>query len=138
MKLVGDEVSSIEESMERYKPYNASNVSGPEGIKWVAETTQAVVTFIDALKFNFRAKDQLHPFLQEPVTDYTRFPSSKEWEGRSKLVGWLITLNGMKASEELGVEQTRQLTFDVENAYTVEHLALHTVGFAKSSCTVRF
>jgi ESCRT-I complex subunit VPS28 len=71
---------------------------------------QAFITFLDALKLNFRAKDQLHPLLQELVTGYARFPSSKEWEGRSKLVGWLITLNGMKASEELGGEQTRQVS----------------------------
>ncbi|KAK7441712.1 Vacuolar protein-sorting-associated protein 28 [Stygiomarasmius scandens] len=138
MKLVGDEVTSIEDFMKRYRmdfpaalqrikvgvpatvehPAESSIGSGPEGAKWVAETTQAFITFLDALKLNFRAKDQLHPLLQELVTGYARFPASKEWEGRSKLVGWLITLNGMKASEELGSEQTRQLTFDVENAYS--------------------
>ncbi|KAI6156732.1 hypothetical protein BKA82DRAFT_4048922 [Pisolithus tinctorius] len=33
------------------------------------------------------------------------------------MVGWLITLNGMKASEELTEEQSRQLHFDVDYAY---------------------
>ncbi|KAI6156692.1 hypothetical protein BKA82DRAFT_2007182 [Pisolithus tinctorius] len=32
---------------------------------------------------------------------YARFKGSKEWKGRSRMVGWLITLNGMKASEEV-------------------------------------
>ena len=84
---------------------------------------------MDALKLRMRAKDQLHPILQELVTGYARFKGSKDWEGRSKLVAWcaafvfsphivpahplhprLITLNGMKASEELTDEQARQVS----------------------------
>jgi ESCRT-I complex subunit VPS28 len=80
---------------------------------------------MDALKLRIRAKDQLHPLLQDLVTGYARFKGSKEWEGRSQMVGWsvhsslpdflheqiffrLITLNGMKASEEITEEQSRQ------------------------------
>jgi ESCRT-I complex subunit VPS28 len=72
---------------------------------------------MDALKLRLRAKDQLHPILQELVTGYARFKGSKDWEGRSKMVGWLITLNGMKASDEITEEQSRQLMFDVDHAY---------------------
>lgn len=43
---------------------------------------------MDALKLRMRAKDQLHPILQELVTGYARFKGSKDWEGRSKMVGW--------------------------------------------------
>ena len=43
---------------------------------------------MDALKLGLRAKDQLHPILQELVTGYARFRGSKDWEGRSKLVAW--------------------------------------------------
>jgi len=32
-------------------------------------------------------------------------------------IGRLITLNGMKASEEITEEQSRQLLFDVDHAY---------------------
>ena len=84
---------------------------------------------MDALKLRLRAKDQLHPILQELVTGYARFKGSKDWEGRSKMVSWydfsfsslyahpsiltlqirLITLNGMKASEEITEEQSRQV-----------------------------
>lgn len=65
---------------------------------------------MDALKLRLRAKDQLHPILQELVTGYARFKGSKDWEGRSRMVSWLITLNGMKASEELTDEQSRQVS----------------------------
>ena len=65
-----------------------SSEAGPETGKWVAETTQSFITFMDALKLRLRAKDQLHPILQELVTGYARFKGSKDWEGRSKMVGW--------------------------------------------------
>jgi ESCRT-I complex subunit VPS28 len=47
---------------------------------------------MDALKLRMRAKDQLHPILQELVTGYARFKGSKDWEGRSKMVGWYVFL----------------------------------------------
>lgn len=89
---------------------------------------------MDALKLKLHAKDQLHGYLQDLVTGFARFKGSKDWEGRSKMVSWyvlvwrirnsstqfirrLITLNGMKASEELTDEQARQLFFDIEHAY---------------------
>ncbi|GLB34497.1 putative component of the ESCRT-I complex (endosomal sorting complex required for transport I), a regulator of vesicular trafficking process [Lyophyllum shimeji] len=133
LKLVGDSVPSIEEFMARYRmdhpaalhrlkvgvpaTVEHSTEAGPETGKWVAETTQSFITFMDALKLRLRAKDQLHPILQDLVTGYARFKGSKDWEGRSRMVGWLITLNGMKASEEITEEQSRQLLFDVDHAY---------------------
>lgn len=46
---------------------------------------------MDALKLRMRAKDQLHPILRELVTGYARFKGSKDWEGRSKMVGWCVS-----------------------------------------------
>ncbi|KAJ7176467.1 vacuolar protein sorting-associated [Mycena filopes] len=133
LKLVSDDVQSIEQFMTRYRmdhpaalhrlkvgvpaTVEHSSEAGPETGKWVAETTQSFITFMDALKLRLRAKDQLHPILQDLVTGYARFKGSKDWEGRSRMVGWLITLNAMKASEEISEEQSRQLLFDVDHAY---------------------
>ena len=61
---------------------------GTETGKWVAETTQSFITFMDALKLNLRAKDQLHPFLTELMSGYSRFKGSQEWEGRAKILHW--------------------------------------------------
>lgn len=58
--------------------------------KWVAETTQSFITFMDALKLNLRAKDQLHPFLTELMSGYSRFKGSGEWEGRGKILHWCV------------------------------------------------
>lgn len=62
-------------------PLFASRARGADG-------AQSFITFMDALKLRMRAKDQLHPILQELVTGYARFKGSKDWEGRSKLVAW--------------------------------------------------
>ena len=51
---------------------------------------QNFITFMDALKLRLRAKDQLHPILQDLVTGYARFKGSKDWEGRSQMVGWYV------------------------------------------------
>lgn len=114
----------------------AGQGQGEELGKWVAETTQvgltlgfpksvcvansdlvhfrplkSFITFMDALKLNLRAKDQLHPFLTELMTNYSRFKNSNEWEGRGKILHWLIELNAMKASDEITDEQSRQVSF---------------------------
>ncbi|CAO1620893.1 unnamed protein product [Parajaminaea phylloscopi] len=100
---------------------------GSDRAKNVAETTQAFITLMDALKLNLRAKDQLHPLLGEAVSCWNR---SGGWGGnastsadeamggrREKLVGWLIQLNQLKASDEIDEDQARQMLFDVEGAY---------------------
>ncbi|KJA22744.1 hypothetical protein HYPSUDRAFT_66750 [Hypholoma sublateritium FD-334 SS-4] len=133
VKLVGSDVPNTNEFMKRYRmdhpaalhrikvgvpaTVEHSSEAGPETGKWIAETTESFITFMDGLKLRMKAKDQLHPMLQELVTLYARFKGSKDWEGRSRMVSWLITLNGMKVSEELTEEQVRQLMFDVEHAY---------------------
>lgn len=93
---------------------------GADRAKNVAETTQAFITLMDALKLNLRAKDQLHPLLGEAVSCWNR---SGGWGGnattsadeamggrREKLVGWLIQLNQLRASDEIDEDQARQVS----------------------------
>jgi ESCRT-I complex subunit VPS28 len=47
-----------------------------------------------------------------------------DWEGKVKLKTWLVQLNQMKASDELGQEQIRQLLFDLEQGYNRFHKSL--------------
>ncbi|EIW69936.1 hypothetical protein TREMEDRAFT_68381 [Tremella mesenterica DSM 1558] len=136
IKLVGDDIGDIENFMKRYhmdhpaalhrltvgvpatvEHSTEASEGGAEMGKWVAETTQSFITFMDALKLNLRAKDQLHPFLTELMSGYSRFKGSQEWEGRAKILHWLITLNALKASDEITEEQSRQMLFDIEHAY---------------------
>ncbi|GAA5825839.1 hypothetical protein JCM11251_000021 [Rhodosporidiobolus azoricus] len=138
LKLVGDHVPSLEAFMQEYRldctaaahrlrvgvpatvehAAEEQGASGAEMAKQVAETTQNFITFMDALKLKLRAKDQLHPLLTDLMSGYTRLKNSNEWEGRPKILHWLITLNQMRASEEITEEQSRQMLFDVEHAYS--------------------
>lgn len=70
---------------------------GESAVRASADTTrsgnletdlQSFITFMDALKLNLRAKDQLHPFLTELMSGYSRFKGSQEWEGRAKILHW--------------------------------------------------
>ncbi|KAJ9475328.1 Vacuolar protein sorting-associated protein 28 [Pseudozyma hubeiensis] len=100
---------------------SSSSQTSSERAKWVAETTQNFITFMDALKLKLRAKDQLHPMLSELMRGYSRSDEvgkdSDASDTRAKLLKWLITLNQMKASDEIDEDQARQMLFDVEGAY---------------------
>lgn len=62
------------------------------------------------------SKDSLHPLLSEVIQSVNQVTTT-DFENRGKIISWLIRLNGMKATEELGEEEARQLTFDMEGAY---------------------
>ncbi|CAO1639075.1 unnamed protein product [Sympodiomycopsis kandeliae] len=104
---------------------NSNGNGGTDTGKNVAETTQAFITLMDALKLKLRAKDQLHPLLGEAVSCWNRSGGGGgqqdngdgQGEKRAKLVGWLITLNKMNVSDEIDDDQARQMLFDVEGAY---------------------
>ena len=81
---------------------------GAEQGKWVAETTQSFITVMDALKLNLRAKDQLHPFLTELMSGYTRFKGSGEWEGKGKILSWYVLLDlGMELVNGIAREESQ-------------------------------
>ncbi|MCJ1372687.1 Vacuolar protein-sorting-associated protein 28 [Loxospora ochrophaea] len=80
--------------------------------------TENFITFLDALKLSYRSKDQLHPLLSEVITSVNAVTAgARDFEGRGKIVAWLIRLNGMRATEELGEEEARECLFEMEGAY---------------------
>jgi len=63
---------------------------------------------MDALKLSYKSKDELHPHLSDLMTSLnTSMP--RDFEGRAKIVQWLITLNQMRAADELTDDQIRQV-----------------------------
>ncbi|KAL8722690.1 MAG: hypothetical protein Q9225_000857 [Loekoesia sp. 1 TL-2023] len=78
--------------------------------------TENFITFLDALRLNMFSKDSLHPLLSEVIQSVNQVTTA-DFENRGKIISWLIRLNGMKATEELGEEEARQLMFDMEGAY---------------------
>jgi ESCRT-I complex subunit VPS28 len=62
------------------------------------------------------SKDTLHPLLVDTITAVNKV-TDKEFDNKAKIVSWLITLNQMRASEELKEDQARDIQFDMEQAY---------------------
>ena len=82
----------------------------------ILEATQDFITFLDALKLGLLAKDQLHPLLSDVIQSVNKV-IDRDFDGRGKIVQWLITLNQMKATEEVTEDQARELELDMNAAY---------------------
>ncbi|KAJ3511633.1 hypothetical protein NM208_g15407 [Fusarium decemcellulare] len=93
-------------------PAAANNTSGV----LILEATQEFITFLDAVKLGLLSKDQLHPLLSDVIQSVNRV-TDKDFENRGKIVQWLITLNQMKATDELSEQQARELELDIQQAY---------------------
>ena len=68
------------------------------------------------LRLGLLAKDQLHPLLTDVIQSVNKV-TDRDFENRGKIVQWLITLNQMKATEELTDVQARELELDINSAY---------------------
>lgn len=90
----------------------ANNTSGV----LILEATQEFITFLDAVKLGLLSKDQLHPLLSDVIQSVNRV-TDKDFDNRGKIVQWLITLNQMKATDELSEQQARELELDIQQAY---------------------
>lgn len=85
----------------------------------VAQTVQNFITLMDVLKLNIRAVDEIQPLVSEMMSSLTQVSGlPPDFDGRAKIEGWLRTMNGMRASDELDEDQARQLSFDLERAYS--------------------
>ncbi|KAF9278569.1 hypothetical protein BGZ68_008495 [Mortierella alpina] len=94
-------------------------VNGHRTAKYVAETVENYITVMDTLKLGMTAVDALHPLLADLIQSLNNVRSlPADFEGRAKVREWLIKLNNMRASEELGADEKRQLEFDLESNYT--------------------
>jgi ESCRT-I complex subunit VPS28 len=92
-----------------------SNSGGSNGTL-ILEATQDFITFLDALKLQLLAKDQLHPLLSDVIQSVNKV-TDRDFDGRGKIVQWLISLNQMKATEQLSEDQARELELDMNSAY---------------------
>eukprot|EP00483_Globobulimina_turgida_P000251 UN00251 len=85
----------------------------------IAQTVQYFITTVDGLQLSLKAVDEIHPHLKdlmESVNKVTTLPP--DHVAKTKVQQWLIKLNQMKASDELSDDDIRQMTFDLENAYS--------------------
>ncbi|CAG8505432.1 43_t:CDS:2 [Dentiscutata heterogama] len=138
MNLVCDLIPDVEQFMKEYKlkcpaAVNRFKIGVPATIehsidpiksaKYVAESVSHFITLMDALKLNMKAVDEIHPMLSDLMQSLNNV-SSLPAEHEAKIRNWLITLNSMKASDEINEEQVRQLLFDLENAHNAFYRSL--------------
>ena len=58
----------------------------------------------------------MHPILVDTIQAVNKV-TDRDFENKGKIVQWLITLNQMRAAEELSLEQARDMQFDLNAAY---------------------
>ena len=74
---------------------------------------------MDSVSLDQRAVDELQPLLSDLNDALFRLPDiPNDFEPCRKVNGWLQKLNAMRAVEELGDEEARQLKHDLDSAYT--------------------
>ena len=85
----------------------------------IAQTVQHFITTVDGLQLNLKAVDEIHPLLNDLMNSIKNVPSlPADHISKVKVQHWMAKLNKMKASDELSDDDIRQMTFDLENAYT--------------------
>ena len=102
--------------------HRTSNSHTPNSAPSAANATAIVsasenfITLFDAVRMNILSKDTLHPILVDTIQAVNKV-TDRDFENKGKIVHWLITLNQMRAAEELSPEQARELQFDLNAAY---------------------
>eukprot|EP01040_Poterioochromonas_malhamensis_P002209 gene2208-2351_t len=88
----------------------------------VAETVQAFITSMDALKLGQRAVDEIQPLIADLMGSLAKVRSlPQDFEGLVKIKLWLQKLNEMRAADEIEEDEIRQLLFDIESSYSAFH-----------------
>jgi len=84
----------------------------------VAETVQFFITAMDAVKLEQKAVDELQPLLSELMDGLTRLPETPiDFKPNRIIQQWLQKLNFMRAVDEIGDDDARQLYHDLDSAY---------------------
>lgn len=130
IELMGDEGSS---GFNSTRESNTATPLGNQGTgastsqnaRLIAESTSSFITCMDALKLSYNTKDQLHPLLSELVINLNELSeenSKFDFQGKSKLVNWLIKLNNLQ--DELSTADTEQFLDDLNVAYKNFYMTL--------------
>ena len=82
----------------------------------IVAASENFITLFDAIKMNMLSKDTLHPILVETIQAVNKV-TDQDFENKAKIVQWLITLNQMRAAQDLTDDQARELQFDMNLAY---------------------
>lgn len=105
----------VEPTATRSSNTGSNNPPGATAALLLA-SSENFITLSDAIKIGMLSKDTLHPLLVETIQAVNKV-TDREFEGKEKIVQWLITLNQMRATQDLSQEQGREMDFDMQRAY---------------------
>ncbi len=95
----------------------------------ILEAGQHFVTLVDSLKLELVHVDDILPLIRELSTALAGIPSlSANFESKEIVNRWLSKLSQMKASDKISEEDTRQMSLDLDNAYSVFHRAVSKIS----------
>jgi len=93
-------------------------VNRPSSAVNVAECVHHYIGAMDTLKLNMAAKDQIAPCLSDLLISLHKVPQlPAEFAGKLCIRRWVERLDNMRASDELGEDEVRQLLYEIENSY---------------------
>ncbi|KAI3403122.2 VPS28 [Candida oxycetoniae] len=119
-RLISGVPSTIEHISENSSTAATNSTSGngngnSANARLIAEITGNFITCMDAIKLNYKTRDQLHPLLSELVVNLNELNENMEVAGKSKLVNWLIKINNLE--KELNQEDADIFLSDLDVAY---------------------
>jgi len=97
---------------------STSGSSSKSHVLLSAEVTQMFITTMDAVNLNRRAVDEVQPLIGDLVSALNRAEVLVPGFNKKPLQDWLVTLNAMRAADELDDGQLRQLAFDLDASYS--------------------
>uniref|UniRef100_A0A915EJD7 Vacuolar protein sorting-associated protein 28 homolog n=1 Tax=Ditylenchus dipsaci TaxID=166011 RepID=A0A915EJD7_9BILA len=107
-------------ALERIREDRPITVRDDKGnaLKCIADIVELFITFLDQLKLNIRAVDELFPNLSELYISICAMSSlPDDFDGKIRVKYWHDKLKNMGASEEVTDEMARQMIFEMETAY---------------------
>jgi ESCRT-I complex subunit VPS28 len=108
--------------------YHGSDSSKPEVVH-ILEAGQNFVTLVDSLKLDLVHVDDILPLLRELSDSLSAIPSiSANSEVKQTVASWLAKLGQMKASDKLESDETRQMSLDLDTAYSSFHKAVSKIS----------
>lgn len=85
----------------------------------VVDVTTGFIMVSDTVAMDMRSVDQLQPQVSKLLEALNKLPKlPADYPAKTKMRGWLQTMDGMRADEELDEAQGRQLTFDIQTELT--------------------
>ncbi|ULU14369.1 hypothetical protein L3Y34_016705 [Caenorhabditis briggsae] len=115
-------------AIERIREGRPITVKDDQGnvLKHIASIVEQFITFLDSLRLNTRAVDDLYPVLDDlynAINSTSRVPIDANVT--TKVKKWHDRLSSMAATDEISDDEARQMIFDIEGAYQSFQKALN-------------